>query len=652
MSDDPRKVLRDLLHRYGEELIDDPRRCAALLRDLCPQSNWQVRVLVDALKERVPQELGGSPSPTLTLVKSQQLVRRLETDLALTQEAARWAVESWALAIGALAEDTLSSQQPPQAAPPPPQPPPRQPAPPPRTRNVWWLGLGTAALIMLGSWVLTSQRSVPPPHVIKGPDGEWQPADGYVWALNPYMPSDMRVRWVVGRPSSRYPHVETSDTEGEWLPANGYMWVAPGSGNMRVKWTAGRGSNKYPHVEAGETEGQWRTADGYIWMVEPHSLGDMRVKWSPGRASGKYLHLVADELEGRWLPADGYTWVVNPPPPGDWRVKWTPGIASREHLNLVSTTTEGEWKPTPGFTPVNPHDPQDYRVKPVEPPAPSPSPGPDLGRSEPSAAFQDGLMYRTMWERWFAGLTGDYREGADYWSGERSSRNPGSCHRQGYSQDFVEGCLKAKEILTPTDARRNSEPDYKEGWNSYQEPSTSSSATQAPPSGAPYSEVPVRWYPDMDAPGNDLGGRDGWSLGNADDCMHKCLSDRNCVGFTYNKSRSVCIPKSRIAPLIRSDDAAITRVITDRAAPPTVSNATARVHPYLNMDFPGNDRGEAVLRVSRRDCESICVVDAGCAGYTYITQTLTCVKKNFIGGLAPSQGVVTGIVEGRNVSGH
>ena len=474
---------------------------------------------------------------------------------------------------------------------------------------------------------------------------------------NPHVPGDLRVRWAIGRPSDRYRHIETSETEGQWRPADGYTWVAdpPVLGSTGVKWTPGQASNEYLHVEADEPEGQWRPADGYIWAVDPHAPGDMRVKWAPGHPSGRYSHVVTLELEGRWYPADGYVWVNNPPSPGDFRVKWMPGRASNEYPNIFSSDTEGEWHPGVGFTWLNPSVPKDHRVKPVETPAPSPSLGLDSQRSEPSAAFQDGLADRRTWERWFASLTGDYREGAYYWSSERSSPKPGPCYGQGYSRDFVEGCANAKEVLAPTDVRRNSQPDYKAGWNSYLEPPTSPSRSQAAPTEAPGMQAsPIRWYPDMDAPGNDLGGRDGWSLlTNADDCMRKCLSDRNCVGVTYNQSRSVCIPKSRIAPLIRSEDAAITGVITDRTAPPTVSNVTARVQQYPNMDAPGNDRDEWICRVSRKDCESICVVDPGCAGYTYNTQKLTCIKKSFIGGLAlSSEPVVTGIVEGRNVSGR
>lgn len=282
-----------------------------------------------------------------------------------------------------------------------------------------------------------------------------------------------------------------------------------------------------------------------------------------------------------------------------------------------------------------------------------PPPAPEAQKPETSAAFQQGLADRRMWEQWFASLTGGYRDGAYYWSGQRSLPRPDACFGAGRGQDFVNGCTAAKVRLDPTDLRRTSEPEYRAGWNIYTEPTTSPPSPPASPPDSSFS--PVRWYPNMDAPGNDLGGRDGWvrDVPNADDCMRKCLADLNCVGFTYNIGRSVCIPKSRIAPLIRAEDSAMTGVITGRADLPSVPNVAARVRQYPNMDAAGNDRGEWISGVSGKDCESICVADPGCAGYTYNRQRLTCIPKNFIGGLAPSsQPAVTGIVEGRNVSGR
>lgn len=98
---------------------------------------------------------------------------------------------------------------------------------------------------------------------------------------------------------------------------------------------------------------------------------------------------------------------------------------------------------------------------------------PSTPQSEPtpskSPAYQEGLAARRGVEAWFAGLNGDYRAGADYWAGQRSSSKSGSCYSPPaqYSKAWTDGCLEALRRFTPTDTRRKSEPEYKEGWNSY-----------------------------------------------------------------------------------------------------------------------------------------------------------------------------------------
>lgn len=91
--------------------------------------------------------------------------------------------------------------------------------------------------------------------------------------------------------------------------------------------------------------------------------------------------------------------------------------------------------------------------------------------SEPSQApvpFQQGQADRRDWERWFTSLSGDFREGALYWTGERSKGRPGSCYGPAGQAigDWTGGCVAAKARLKLSDLRRKSEPDYRTGWNS------------------------------------------------------------------------------------------------------------------------------------------------------------------------------------------
>ncbi|NCC94855.1 MAG: hypothetical protein EOM10_16585, partial [Opitutae bacterium] len=87
---------------YGRTLADDPRRCEAMLKDLCGAQRREIAVLIAALRERVASDLlttNAHQHPSLLMTR---LTQRLIDDLALQPEAARWAVESWALALGVI----------------------------------------------------------------------------------------------------------------------------------------------------------------------------------------------------------------------------------------------------------------------------------------------------------------------------------------------------------------------------------------------------------------------------------------------------------------------------------------------------------------------------------------------------------------------
>lgn len=109
MHDLPRQKLGEIIVMYGRLVCEDPRRCEALLRDLCSQYHREITVLIGAQKERVAHDLLVSqhvPAPVLMA----QLTQRLQDNLALTKDAATWAVESWALALGIISSADISSR--------------------------------------------------------------------------------------------------------------------------------------------------------------------------------------------------------------------------------------------------------------------------------------------------------------------------------------------------------------------------------------------------------------------------------------------------------------------------------------------------------------------------------------------------------------
>jgi hypothetical protein len=104
MNDLPREQLKYIIGQYGRSIAEDPKRCEALLRDFCGQYRKEINVLVSAIKESVPADLSSSKNRVPSTLLLAQLTKRLEDYLAIDREAARWAVESWAIALGLISE--------------------------------------------------------------------------------------------------------------------------------------------------------------------------------------------------------------------------------------------------------------------------------------------------------------------------------------------------------------------------------------------------------------------------------------------------------------------------------------------------------------------------------------------------------------------
>jgi serine/threonine-protein kinase len=98
---DMRSILQQILQRYGTSVLEEPARFASILNDLrMGEGKREANLLLLALREGVPDRLAnaGTGTPMTPLVG--QLAHRLADDNGLTDDAATWAVESWALAFG------------------------------------------------------------------------------------------------------------------------------------------------------------------------------------------------------------------------------------------------------------------------------------------------------------------------------------------------------------------------------------------------------------------------------------------------------------------------------------------------------------------------------------------------------------------------
>jgi hypothetical protein len=111
MNDSARTTLARLVARYGVSVAHDPNRCEGLLRDTCPECSREIFVLTHAVRQHVTDDLL-APRHTLPLSLTEGfLAKRLEDELGFSTDVARWAVISWAEALG------LADPAPPTAMP-------------------------------------------------------------------------------------------------------------------------------------------------------------------------------------------------------------------------------------------------------------------------------------------------------------------------------------------------------------------------------------------------------------------------------------------------------------------------------------------------------------------------------------------------------
>lgn len=120
MNNAPRQTLRRIIAKHGRDLGGNARRCEALLKDLCGEYVREINVLTSAIEERIPLDLlaAGNSMPRELLLN--RLAGRLEENLGLTPEASRWAVDSWALALGVVTETEIETKEKMRANPAPP----------------------------------------------------------------------------------------------------------------------------------------------------------------------------------------------------------------------------------------------------------------------------------------------------------------------------------------------------------------------------------------------------------------------------------------------------------------------------------------------------------------------------------------------------
>ncbi|BAU12179.1 serine/threonine protein kinase [Leptolyngbya sp. NIES-3755] len=100
MNSAARDILRKLVEELGSNVADNPQQWRGYLNDRLAHYQLERRALTTALNEHVPEELLSSQVSIAPEVQIERLSSRLVEHLGLQPDVARWAVESWAVALG------------------------------------------------------------------------------------------------------------------------------------------------------------------------------------------------------------------------------------------------------------------------------------------------------------------------------------------------------------------------------------------------------------------------------------------------------------------------------------------------------------------------------------------------------------------------
>ncbi|MDQ3042148.1 MAG: pectinesterase family protein [Acidobacteriota bacterium] len=109
MNDAPRQKLREIIRQHGQVIIENPRRCENLLRDYCGEFRREISVLTMALEEHAVADMLSAATTLPRKVTLARLAQRLCDNLALSEAAARWSIESWAWAFDLITDAELAT---------------------------------------------------------------------------------------------------------------------------------------------------------------------------------------------------------------------------------------------------------------------------------------------------------------------------------------------------------------------------------------------------------------------------------------------------------------------------------------------------------------------------------------------------------------
>ena len=98
MNNEVARQLKALVEQHGITLCNDPKRCRALLLDICGNYKKEIHVLISALENDIPGELLSSQNVPFEILRN-RLVKKLTDEFALTEQGASWSIDTWAFAL-------------------------------------------------------------------------------------------------------------------------------------------------------------------------------------------------------------------------------------------------------------------------------------------------------------------------------------------------------------------------------------------------------------------------------------------------------------------------------------------------------------------------------------------------------------------------
>jgi hypothetical protein len=108
MSNTPREVLVEIVARHGEALLDSPLRCEGLLKDYCGEYRREIFVLTSCLRVGLVDQMRRQSGPSIKLICA-RLALKLEQNLAISSDVAKWGIESWAVALGLMKPENATA---------------------------------------------------------------------------------------------------------------------------------------------------------------------------------------------------------------------------------------------------------------------------------------------------------------------------------------------------------------------------------------------------------------------------------------------------------------------------------------------------------------------------------------------------------------